>query len=440
MKSVVAYSAVESGSSESMRKLPVLSWALYDFANTIFSFAIATRYFNQWIITEQGGQDWYIAAMNVVVTVFLVFSLPIFGAISDVYGRQRPFLAAFTLTSVVSTASLVLVDSTLAALVVCGFAIYCYQSALAHYDPLLAEVAPPHRHGFVSGLGVSLGYLGVLLALPVFLTIVDAGNSQQAFVPTAMMYGIIALPCLLFVREGKRDRFDDRSFRQIAGGAMQQLSVSARSIRAHRDVVRLLAGRFLYVDALAVLIAYMTVYLDRMGGFTEGDKTLILGSSIVCAVVGALVVGAVVERIGPRRILLGILAALSVALMVAAGAGSGWTAWLVGPMVGVGLGTVWTCDRLFMMRLTPPSARGEFFGVYNLVGKVGGAVGPVIWGATVYIAHQGLDWGIFDASRLALAVMVIPALGGAWVIRSLDDTPRTWGDDELEQQLEGLHR
>ena len=38
---------------------PVIGWVLYDFANTIFSFVVVTRYFGDWIVEERGQPDIY---------------------------------------------------------------------------------------------------------------------------------------------------------------------------------------------------------------------------------------------------------------------------------------------------------------------------------------------------------------------------------------------
>src|SRR2546423_3297018 len=89
--------------------VPAVSWAFYDFANTIFSFAIITRYFNEWILIERDRPDWYLGVMRLVVSLLLVFALPYFGAVADARGRRKPLLIAFTLAAVAGTALLGLI-------------------------------------------------------------------------------------------------------------------------------------------------------------------------------------------------------------------------------------------------------------------------------------------------------------------------------------------
>jgi MFS transporter, UMF1 family len=406
---------------------PVLSWAMYDFANTIFSFAVITRYFNEWVIEQNGRPDWHVGLMSFIVGVFLLTAMPAMGAISDQLGRRLPFLAAFTLACVAATGVLGTVDSVTIALVVAGIAIFSYQLALSMYDPLLATVAPPSRHGSVSGLGVGLGYVGVLGASLVLTAMVPQGNYQAAFVPTAIMFLVFSLPIFLFVRERGRPRSErDHGTAAVVRGAFRQVAHTARHIRdEHRHTGRFLIARFLYVDAIATVIAYMTVYMARVGDFSETEKTMVLGLAMIAAAIGAFTCGGLVERHGPKRVLVGILSFAAITLTIAGVTGSAALVWVLGPAIGITLGGVWTSDRVFMMRLSPPELRGEFFGVYNLVGKLSSGFGPlVLWGGTVYLLHSRGGWSTLDASRVALLVLVVSVLAGLWVLRPLSDKPR----------------
>jgi UMF1 family MFS transporter len=410
---------------------PVLGWAFYDFANTIFSFAVITRYFNEWVIEQQGRPDWHVGVMSFVVGLVLLTAMPAVGAISDQVGRRLPFLAAFTLACIAATGLLGAVDDVTLALVVAGCAIFAYQLALSMYDPLLATVAPPSAHGRVSGLGVGLGYVGVLVGSLVLTEIVPENDYQAAFLPTALLYLVFSIPIFLFVRE--RGNRGDHSMRAVVRGAFRQLGRTVRHIRdEHRDTGRFLIARFLYVDAIATVIAYMTVYMSRVGDFSEGDRTLVLGLAMVAAALGGFTAGPLVERLGPRRVLMGILAFATVTLLVAGITGSAVLVWVLGPAVGITLGGVWTSDRVFMLRLTPPAMRGEFFGIYNLVGKLSSGFGPlVLWGGTIWLLHDNADWTKLAASRVALVVLALAVIAGMWVLRPLTDEAR-FPEDELE--------
>src|SRR6202171_3529916 len=80
-----------------------LSWALYDFANTVFSMNIATLYFAAWLVADLGHSNTLYATVNGIASALVVVSIPVFGAISDVTQRRKPWVVGFTLIAAAST-------------------------------------------------------------------------------------------------------------------------------------------------------------------------------------------------------------------------------------------------------------------------------------------------------------------------------------------------
>jgi UMF1 family MFS transporter len=416
--------AVESVQARGgLLSVPAVSWSLYDFANTIFSYVVVTRYFNDWIIEQRGVEDIWVGAMSFVVALALVVSLPLFGAVADRWGRRKPFLVGFTLLAVVPTATLGSLPTVALALLVAGLAIFAYNNALAHYDPLLAQVAPPDRRGRVSGLGVALGYVGVLFVFAFFaLTdLVPAGENERAFFPAAALFLVFSLPCFFLVRE----RGAARPLSLEPALARDALGDVVRTVReaARQPVGRFLLARFLYVDAIATVIAFMVVYARRNTSLTDEQLNILLPLAVGSAVLGAFAAGALVERLGPKRVLVGILLAFAATLALQGITGAGVLIWIAGPIVGISLGGVWTSDRVFLLRLSPEEKRGELFGLYALAGKLSSGIGPfVLWGGTIFLLSGATDIaGKPAASRVALVVLAAATLAGVLVLRPVSD-------------------
>jgi UMF1 family MFS transporter len=410
---------VEDGDRWRLLSPAVVGWIMYDFANTIFSFVVVTRYFNDWIIDERGQPDVYVGLMVAAVSVSLVLALPLLGALADRLGRHKPILVAFTLLSVVATGLLGVIDSILLALVVAGIATFAFNTADSQYHPLLSVVAPEQRRGRVSGIGVAVGFAGSLTALFAIGSFVGDGQAQRSFLPAAALFLVFALPCFLLVRE--RPRPPPEPGAQAPPRPLAQLVATVRRARgaAHG---RLLLARFFYVDSIATVLAFLTVYARRTGDFDGKAIDMLLAISSVAAIGGALGGGVLAERIGPRRVILDTLWLAIVALLAAAVTGSGALLWVVGPLIGVVLGSLSAVDRVFLLRLVPPERRGEDFGLYALVGKLSSGFGPlVLWGGTILVAHDLAGLSRFDASRLAVAVLAGTALLGLLILRPLSD-------------------
>lgn len=406
-----------------------IAWALYDLAYTMFTFVVFARFFNTWLINDLHRPDIYLGITQLVTAVGVVVLTPIAGAMADHHGRRKPFLVTFTVAAALGAMAIGVVpvaDGVLPALVLSGLCALATQLAFAQYDPMLADVASERDWGRVSGLAVMLGFVGIIVGLVLVGELIVAdGDKQGAFIPAGIFYLAFALPCFVFVREHGHAR-GSVSIATSARASLRRLRQTARDIGSHRPIVRLLAARFLYTDAVGTLNIYLAVYITRVGGFSESQKNLVLALGVAAAGAGALVAGRVIATSGPRRPLLVVLPIYAGALMLTAAFGTRWSVWLLAPVVGAALGTVWTSDRVFMLRLTPPDRRGEMFGFFNLVGRAAAAIGPVLlWGGAIYLLHDRTGWlGELGASRVALGLLACSTIAGFLVLRPLSDLPR----------------
>src|SRR6185369_2147654 len=88
------------------------SWALYDFANTVFSMNIATLYFAAWLVADLGHSNTLYAVVNGIASALVVVSIPVFGAISDGTQRRKPWVVGFTLIACFSTIVMAILGQT----------------------------------------------------------------------------------------------------------------------------------------------------------------------------------------------------------------------------------------------------------------------------------------------------------------------------------------
>ncbi len=414
--------------------VPAISWAIYDFGYSMFAYVVFARYLSDWIISDLGHPDWVFTCAQVVAALSLVLLMPIAGVAADVLGRHRPLLALFTGVSALAAAGIGIVDPDLGVagvlpLLALGIAsAIAISLAFAQFDPMLAGVAPQPRWSMMSGAAVAAGYVGVVVWLALLADVfVGEGDKQQAFLPASVIFVIASLPVIVFGRERYADADApaavDRRGRGIWRITRERQRGTLDRMRQLPGVVRLLFGRFLYADAIGTVNVFAVVFMSRLGGFTESDKNHVTLVVVGFAGAGALCAGWIAHRIGPRRTLLGVVPSFSAGLAVVALFGAPWTVWLLAPVLGVSLGTVYTVDRLFMLALTPPEVRGEVFGFFNLIGRVAQAFGPfVLWGGTIFVLHDATGWlDALDASRVSFGLIAVSALVGLLVIRPLSD-------------------
>jgi UMF1 family MFS transporter len=403
--------------STSGRGGAVIAWALYDFANTMFSFAIVSFAMSLWSIRALGegpGLFWFTVAASTSVLVNAVVS-PILGAMSDRARRRTPFLAAFTVLCVTATALIGFVPIAVG-LVLFGVANFAFQAALVYYDALLVDVARPEGRGRLSGFGGALGYGGVLVAgMLLQLTLDDDGRTTPAsFVLIALLFAGFATPALVVLHQAPGPA--RAAVAAEARHPWRRLVDAARRARGTPGLMRFLVARLLYADPVNTAIAVMSAFAVAAVGFSEGAALQLLLVLVVVAVAASFVWGRLADRIGPVPTLLIVLAVWALGLALLAGFLAPVPFMVAGALLGAGLGGTQVVERVVLIRLAPPDRLGEMFGVYGMVGKAGAVVGPILYGSIVAVLVEPLGRGAYQVAIVSLLVLLV---AGALVARRL---------------------
>ena len=399
------------------------SWALYDFANTIFSYAVVSVAIGLWLTDEsrfgQGpGQLVQGIATAVSVGINAIVS-PVLGALSDRGGRRLPFLLAFTILCVVPTV-LIGFSPALVGVLLYIVANFAYQAALIYYDATLSVVSYPETRGKLSGIGVAIGYMGTIFVALVLIAI-DA-SADQMFIVAGLLFALFATPIFLVVREGGTS--GPPLTRDEVLRSLGQLRETIAHARAVPGLARFLVGRFFYSDAVNTLIVVMSVIAVRAMGLSETEFLMLSLLLTVVAIVTSFFWGWLTDRIGPKRALVTVLASWSAGLFLGLialgmpGTTPGIAIFVVaGAILGSGLGGVQVADRVLMIRLSPPERLGEFFGIYGLVGKASQVIGSLIYGAIVFLFFDTLGNGAYQLAVLSLFVTMLVGLWLVWPVR-----------------------
>ncbi len=392
--------------------VPVLSWAFYDFANTIWAFSILSLYFALWVTQDNGAPQAYFFRTLSFSMLVVAVTCPMLGAVSDRFGRRIPFLAGLVLVCVVCTGLMGRVGGLTAALVLFAIANFAYQSGNVFYDSLLATVSREDNRGRVSGLGVALGYVGSISGILMIGPIESQWGRGATFLPTGVLFLLFALPCFLMVKEPSTGV--PWSFHLIRDG-YTQLFHTLRQFRRHANLLRFVGARFLYVDAINTMLIVMAIYVTEVLGFNSSQLRLLFITSTTFAIVGSLLYGRLADRIGPKRTLTIVLIQWMVVFVAASATFSGPLFFFIGALAGIALGGTWTADRAFLTRLAPPEQMGEFFGLYQLAGRFAAVIGPLLWSFTV----DGLE-DLGDLRfRIAILVLLVNVVLGFLVLMTV---------------------
>ena len=363
-----------------------------------------------------GGKDSHYGYANVVSMALVLATAPLLGQISDQTQRRVPFLIVTTCLCVVFTFFLG-TGGLLISLIIFGVANYMFQSGLIFYDSMLTSISTKENIGKIGSFGVSLGYVGSLIGVGSGLFLLESIGRVGIFRVTAVFFLIFALPCFIFVKDKP-----NVPFRINLSGAFNYISQTLKKVRAFPGVGRFLIGRVFYTDAVNTLIIFMGIFVTNELGFSDTQAQIVLLVAVLSSMISAFIWGFVVDSIGPKR---SLNIVLCLWMIVCIGVSSvaildlpTTIIWAVAAMAGTALGGTWCADRPYLLRLVPTANAGEFFGLYNMVGRFASIMGPVVW----VFAAETLGLG----RPVAVLVLLLFIVIAYFVLRGVTDKPNQW--------------
>ena len=385
-----------SGARPLWRK-DIVGWSLYDFANTIYSMNITSMYLKRYIVEDlHFGDRWFDIPFSISM-LFAALLLPALGALSDHSTKKKTFLFLFTLTCCSAVGLMALVPNWAIGAIVVLFIVanFSYEAGQPFYNALLYSVAEGRQARLVSGIGVSLGYVGSIVGLSlvsVFVTgelfgwdvpFISAGGKEAAFLPTAVLFMVFALPVFWWVKE--RSEIIPTKIKMVQ--AYRDVWDGVRQTRKYPGVLRFLIADYFVEDAVATVIINMGIFCSVVLGLGEEQITLFLIVSTVTAVLGSLVIGIIARHWSLKHLMTVIIIGWIISLVLFVLTDNMTLIWILGSLVGVLLGGVWTTSRPLLAELVPRNELGRFFGLFALSGRAAAVVGPLLWTLVVYLAH-----------------------------------------------------
>ncbi len=416
--------------------LSTFSWIFYDLANTAYSMNVVTLYFPTWIIINLNQKDAVLSMANAISMILVAITMPFLGDWSDYKGKKLAPLMVLTAACIGGTAMLGIVGQgvsnkqVLLPLVIFVFVIanFSYQGGLVFYNALLPAVSTDRTLGRISGYGVAIGYLGSIVGLTVGGIFVDgklfgmtvpgvsAGGSNTAFVPTAILFLIFALPIFVFVREPliKNAGFSNWNFKQSYDKIRRTIS----DTRRFPGLLRFLIARLFYEQGVETIIIFMAVYAQRVIGFSLAETSQFFIIVIPSAIVGSALWGILTDHYGPKRTLNGVILSWILCLILVILVNNRTVFWSMGFAIGALFGSTATASRPLLISLSPKEMLGEFFGLYALSDRLAAVSGPLIWSLVTYIFA---GYGTFLQYKAALAVLAVIMFLGFQILQKVPD-------------------
>ena len=309
------------------------------------------------------------------------------------------------------------------AIFVYAMGIVGFSGANIFYDSLLPDVTGEDKIDYVSGLGFSMGYLGggllflinvLMLLMPRKFGLPDgAAAIRFAFLSVALWWGLFTFFTIFWVPETKASALRKKRESIVIAG-FRQFAGTFKKVRHLKVVFLFLLAYWLYIDGVDTIIR-MAVDYGLSLGFESNDLIVAL---LIVQFVGfpaALAFGKLGERWSVRKsIYLAIFIYMAVTVW-----GTMMTQktefYILAVVIGLVQGGIQALSRSYYSRLIPKNQAAEYYGFYNMLGKLAVILGPALMGLVGLIVKRVL----MPVSPTPAQVIAVGHLASRWGIASL---------------------
>lgn len=440
--------ATDSIASKSRK--PIWSWMLFDWAAQPFHTLILTFIFAPYFTAHvapsavEGQAMWgYAAAIGGILVAIMA---PIFGAMVDISGPRKPWIAFFSLFLVAGSATLYQAtpDGTapiMLVLVAFVVAIIGAEMTAIFTNAMMPNLVPRSELGKLSGSAWGLGYAGGLTAL-IFVLFFMSANAESGLTligvqpifgldaamhegdratgpMTAIWYLIFVVPLFLFTPDSKRT---GTSTSLNAG--LSDLWASIKELPQRGSYFTFLITSMFYRDGLNALYAFGGIYAAGVLGMSIIQVGIFGILAAFTGAIGAFIGGRMDAKFGPKPVVFWCCWLLVLASFLVVSTTPDQTLFVVaiddgmatiifyiaGGIIGAAGGTLQAASRTLLVDQVQPYETTKAFGLYALTGKSTSFLGPLLIAlVTSWSASQRI--GITPV----IILLAIGALGLFWV-------------------------
>ena len=422
-------------------------WYSYDMADTFFSQSVISLAFTPFVLLMGVKMGWEYPIVFIVMSIFMAGSNlliailgPILGAISDKAGKRKPAVLISAGIMVTATALITIWVNFWWACFLFVIANFCYQAGRMFYDAQIPFIAETETRGFMQAVGGAIAAFGSVIAIAVSIIVglpglfgphtevnsgiwqvgsttidpnsINYGGLQYLFVISSVIIILISIP-YLFHKEVENPPKEALSPKDYVKSSLVSFKTSLKEIVSDKNSWLFFLAWFFVTDAANTTILYMVPVVSTVGGEALAGMTnfVILGG-IMFSIVFGIIVGRLMNRLGPKNLFLGVAGSWFIALVIfiLTGLQIGSITipvhliWLGAIFIGIGFGGIWIVGRQFIMVLAPPSKLAQYGGFQKIAGRVSAIVSPLLFGLMIYVSQS---LGLANAMRVALGSLLV---------------------------------
>lgn len=412
------------------------AWAMYDWANSVYSLVITSTIFPVYYNSVTKGLDGSdlvsFFGLEIVNTVlysysisfsFLVIALvsPLLSGMADSSGKKLEFMKFFAYLGSLACVGLFFFDESNV-----EFGILCsitasigYAGSIVFYNAYLPEISEEKEYDLLSAKGFALGYIGsvillvlnlLMIQMPDLFGIPDGGVAARlSFLITGLWWaGFSQIP----FRVLPKNPYNKKIQKELLFHGYQEIRKVFKEVQGIKVMNRFLASFFFYSMGVQTVMYLAASFGDKELGL-PGDQ-LILTILIIqfVGIIGSYFFAFLSKKYGNK---------LSLVIMVLIWTGICGAAYYVYTVyefyalafvVGLVMGGIQSLSRSTFSKLIPKSTteHASFFSFYDVTEKLAIVIGTFSYGVieqlTGSMRNSALTLGIFFLVGLGFLMLV----------------------------------
>ena len=410
------------------------AWVLYDLAESPYTITVMATIMGMYFFSSAGAAlgdeslvSPYWAFATAASMLFTGALAPIIGALTGYIGKKKPVFNFFVILGALSTAAIAIVPEDLwfVLLIVYIISMIGYQGANKVYNAFLVDVTPNERMNRISTLAFGVGYLGcippfIVSIAPILLIQLNIISMSMvsayriAFLITSVWWFLFTIPMWRNVNQ----KYGQPSEQKYIRKSFVTVWLTIKEICKHKSVLLFLLSFFLYYDGVSSIISMATIY-GREIGIGEVDLLLVLLATQFVAGPCAIIYGRLADKFGTKTMIyIGIgtyVVICMIALLMSPERDIRFLTalfWGLAMLVGTAQGGIQALSRAYFGKIVPKDKSNEFFGFYNIFGRLASILGTSLFGMIALLTGQ---------SHLGIAGIVVLFVAAAIIFKFVPD-------------------
>ncbi len=406
----------------------LISWAMYDFANSGYTTVVLTAIFSAYFVgviaaTADGtidGTGTLLWSMTIgVANLLILITAPVLGAIADYSASKKKMLAYATVGCIAMTILLGFTgpDQLLLSMIFLAGSAFLFGTGENLIAAFLPEIAPPDKVGKVSGLSWALGYIGGLLVLAVSLAYIEAvkplGQTAEQYVPvtlwiTALVFAMASAPTFLFLKERQQASQDSpASIANYTRIGFLRLRQTLQHRHQFRDLFRFLLALCIFSSGVYTVIVIAAIYAQEVMYFSTTENIIMIMVVNITAAIGAFFFGLFQDQLGAKRTLELTLLIWILAITIVWQGDTKTQFWIAANLIGLAMGSSQSAGRALVALFAPVGRSAEFFGLWGLSIKLAAIIGPISYGLIAWYSGGNHRQAIFSTLMFFVIGLIV---------------------------------